>query len=182
MMLDRFCDHHGKASKSMKELILGTGNTLKGDDGIGVHVIERVDKQLKAAKQKSKQGKSATEKRDIMVLDCGTVAENYTSIVRKHKPDILIVVDAADMGLSPGSYRIIPPEKIGVMCVSTHNVPLSLFVSYLSEFCQDVVLIGIQPARMDIGATLSSAVRSGGEDVANLIMEGRLSEIRMLEI
>ncbi|MCK4387506.1 MAG: hydrogenase maturation peptidase HycI [Dehalococcoidia bacterium] len=165
----------------MKELILGIGNTLKGDDGIGVHVVERINEYLKKVDQKSKQVKSAGTKREIIAINCGTAPENYTSSVREHVPDRLILVDAAEMGLSPGSYRIIPPEKIGVMCVSTHNMPLSLFVSYVSEFCRGIVLIGIQPERMDVGATLSSAVRSGGEDVANLIMEERLNEIEIIE-
>jgi len=165
----------------VKEVILGIGNTLKGDDGIGVHVVERINEYLRKVDQKSKQVKSAGTKREIIAINCGTVPENYTSIVREHVPDRLILVDAAEMGLSPGSYRIIPPEKIGVMCVSTHNMPLSLFVSYVSEFCRDVVLIGIQPERMDVGATLSSAVRSGGEDAANIIIEERLNEIRILK-
>lgn len=160
---------------------MGIGNTLNGDDGIGVHVVEKINEHLKKVGQESKQGKSAEPQREIMVINCGTVAENYTSIIRKHNPDTLILVDAADMGLSPGSYRIIPPEKIGVMCISTHNMPLSLFVSYVSEFCRDAVLVGIQPKRMDVGVTLSSAVRSSGEDIANLIIEGRLNEITMLE-
>ncbi len=180
-MLDALCNDHSNASKSMKKVILGIGNRLRGDDGIGVHVAEKINEHLKKVEQKSRQDKSAGTQREIMVINCGTVAENYTSIIRKHHPDILILVDAADMGLSPGSYRIIPPEKIGVMCVSTHNMPLSLFVSYVREFCRDVVLIGIQPERMDLGTTLSSAVRSGGEDVANIIIEERLNEIRILE-
>jgi hydrogenase 3 maturation protease len=165
----------------VKELILGIGNTLKGDDGIGVHVAERVNEYLKKVDQKSKQGKSAGTQREIMVINCGTAPENYTSIIRKHNPNTLILVDAADMGLEPGAFRIIPPEKIGVMCISTHNMPLSVFVSYVSEFCRDVVLVGIQPERMDFGATLSSVVRRSGDDVANLIIEERLNEIGMVE-
>ena len=165
----------------MKEVILGIGNTLKGDDGIGVHVVERINEYLKEVEQKSKQVKSAGTKREIIAVNCGTAPENYTSSVREHVPDRLILVDAAEMGLSPGSYRIIPPEKIGVMCISTHNMPLSLFTSYVSDFCRGIVLIGIQPASMDFGAALSSVVRRSGDDVANLIIEERLNEIRMLE-
>lgn len=165
----------------MKEVILGIGNTLKGDDGIGVHVVERINEYLKEVEQKLKQVKSAGTKREIIAINCGTAPENYTSSVREHVPDRLILVDAAEMELSPGSYRIIPPKKIGIMCISTHNMPLSLFASYVSDFCQDIVLIGIQPESMDFGATLSSAVRSGGEDVANIIIEERLNEIRILK-
>lgn len=165
----------------MKELILGIGNRLRGDDGIGVHVVERINEYLKKVDQKSKQVKSTGTKREIIAINCGTAPENYTSSVREHVPDRLILVDAAEMGLSPGSYRIILPEKIGVMCISTHNMPLSLFASYVSDFCRGIVLIGIQPASMDFGAALSSVVRRSGDDVANLIIEERLNEIRILK-
>jgi len=165
----------------MKKLILGVGNTLKGDDGVGVHVAERINEYLKEIEQRSIQVKPARTRTDITVIDCGTTPENYTSIIRKHNPNVVILVDAADMGLGPGDYRIIPPEKIGVMCLSTHDMPLSLFASYVSGLCGEMVLVGIQPQRIDVGATLSSAVRRGGDDVANIIIEDRLNEIMMLE-
>jgi hydrogenase 3 maturation protease len=164
----------------MRELILGIGNMLKGDDGIGIYIAEMVNKRLKEIEGKSRQGKFR-EAREAMVINCGTTPENYTSIIRKYDPDRLIVVDAADMGLSPGSYRIIPPGKIGVMSVSTHNMPLSLFASYVSEFCRDIVLIGIQPERMDFAVTLSSVVQRGGDRIMKLIIEERLNEIEVLK-
>lgn len=158
----------------MKEVVLGIGNILKGDDGIGIYIVEKVNKYLKEAK-------FTEAKSEVIVIDCGTTPENYTSVIRKHNPDTLILVDAADMGLSPGSYRIIPPERIEVMHFSTHTIPLSVFISYVSEFCGEVVLIGIQPNRMDIGTTLSSVVQKNGDQVVKLMIEGRLSEVHPLE-
>jgi hydrogenase 3 maturation protease len=163
------------------EVILGIGNTLNGDDGIGVYVAQRIIEQLQAAEEEPEQAQ-AMGMSGVIAIDCGTTPESYTSIVRKHNPDRLVLVDAADMGLRPGSYRIVPPEKIGVMHVSTHNIPLSVFVSYVSEFCKAVVLIGIQPDSMDFGTALSSIVQKGGAQVANLIIENRLNEIRPLEM
>jgi len=165
----------------MTELILGIGNMLKGDDGIGIYVAEMVNKRLKEIEGKSRQAKFR-EVREAMVINCGTTPENYTSSIRKYAPDRLILVDAADMELSPGSCRIIPPDKIGVMCVSTHNMPLSLFTFYIGEFCRDIVLIGVQPAGMDFGTTLSSVVRRAGGQVVNLIIEKRLNEIETLKV
>ncbi len=157
----------------MKEVILGIGNILKGDDGIGIYIAEKLNKYFNEAK-------FAEAKREVIVLDCGTIPENYTSVIRKHNPDTLILVDAADMGLNPGSFRIIPPERIEVMYFSTHAIPLSIFMSYVSEFCGEIVLIGIQPDRMDIGTTLSSVVQKNGDQVVKLMIEGRLSEIHSL--
>jgi len=158
----------------MKEMVLGIGNILKGDDGIGIYIVEKVNKYLKEAK-------FTEAKSEVIVIDCGTTPENYTSVIRKHNPDTLILVDAADMGLSPGSYRIIPPERIEVMHFSTHIMPLSVFISYVSEFCGEVVLIGIQPDKMEVGTVLSSKVQRSGDMVAKFIIEERLNEIKPLE-
>ncbi|MDH5364994.1 MAG: hydrogenase 3 maturation endopeptidase HyCI, partial [Dehalococcoidia bacterium] len=76
----------------------------------------------------------------------------------------------------------IPPEKIEVMHVSTHSMPLSFLMSYVSELCKDIVLVGIQPEKMDFSTELSSTVRRSGDRVANLIVEEGLSEIMALEI
>lgn len=166
----------------MKEVVLGIGNTLKGDDGIGIYIVERINKHLKRVKKEAKQAKFIGARRKVIAINCSTTPENYTSIIRRHNPDRLILVDAAEMGLSPGSYRIIPPEKIEVMQVSTHSMPLSFLMSYVSELCKDIVLVGIQPGKMDFGTELSSTVRRSGDRVANLIIEKRLNEIMMLEI
>ncbi len=165
----------------MKEVVLGIGNTLKGDDGIGIYIVEGINKHLKQVKKEAKQAKFIGARRKIIAINCGTTPENYTSIIRKHNPGRLILMDAAEMGLSPGSYRIIPPEKLGVMHVSTHSMSLSFLISYVSDFCKDIVLVGIQPERMELGTDLSSIVQKSGERVANLIIEERLSEIMMLE-
>ena len=166
--------------QDVKEVILGIGNTLNGDDGIGSYVAERISEQLRDAEEEQVQAKPMGIGK-VVAIDCGTTPENFTSIIRKRKPDRLILVDAADMGLEPGSYRTIPPEKIGVMHVSTHNIPLSVLISYVSEFCKEVVLIGIQPHRMDFGTALSRVVKNGGDHVADLIIEKRLTEIKPLE-
>jgi len=163
----------------MKKVVLGIGNTLNGDDGIGVYVADNIDKYFR--KDRGAKQAGAETGREVIAIDCGTAPENYTSVVRKHNPDILILIDAADMGLSPGSYRIIPPEKIGVMHFSTHDIPLSLFISYVSEFCRDIVLIGIQPGNMEVGTALSNIVQQGGDRVADLIIKKRLDEIQSLE-
>ena len=165
----------------MKEVVLGIGNVLKGDDGVGIYITEQVNKHLKEVKKKSKQSTLTGTERGIIAINCGTTPENYTSIIRRHNPDKLILVDAADMGLSPGSYRIISLDKIEVMHISTHDTPLSIFISYVSEFCNDIVLIGIQPDKMDIGTVLSRTVQESGDLVANLITQERLDEIKSLE-
>ena len=180
-MMPAGAGHGGRDTATMKELVLGIGNTLKGDDGVGPYVVDRLNDCLCRLAATSDGTEAAERGTERIAIDCGMVPENYSSVVRQHSPDRMVLVDAADMGLPPGSSRVIPPERAGVMCVSTHNMPLSLFVSYVKEFCPDVVLVGIQPERMQLGAAMCREVREGADEVARLIGEGRLNEIQLLE-
>ena len=166
----------------MKEVILGIGNTLNSDDGIGVYVARRIARYLKKLKSGAAPIEGNAKEKELIPIDCGTVPENYTSVIRRHNPDRLILVDAADMGMDPGLYKIVPSERIGVLHFSTHDVPLSVFISYLKEFCGEVVLIGIQPKKVDFGMRLSSAVRRSGQCVAELIIRDSLKKIEILGI
>jgi hydrogenase 3 maturation protease len=156
----------------MKKVVLGIGNSLKGDDGIGVYVAARIQSIL-ADKNDSDE--------EIIPLNCGTAPENFTSVMRRHRPDSIILVDATDMGLTPGSFRIIPQERIGGVQFSTHDFPLSLLLSYVKEFCPQVMVIGIQPAIMELGAPLSGEVKKSGDIVAGLIAQNKTREIKLLD-
>ena len=154
-------------------MILAVGNTVNGDDGIGSYIVEQVNRYLYGAVKNSAISHSG----EIVTIDCGTIPENYTSVIRKQLPDRLVVVDAAELGLSPASYRIVKPEHIGVMTMSTHNMPLSLLVSYINQFCREVLLLGIQPKRIEFNTELSVELSKAGDEVARLIVNGRLGDI-----
>jgi hydrogenase 3 maturation protease len=118
---------------------------------------------------------------EITAIDAATAPESYTSTIRRHRPDLLILVDAADMGLPPGVLRAIPPEKISVLSFSTHHMPLSMFISYVQELCGKVLLIGVQPGRTEMGEHLSKAVRRSMTELREVILQGRTAEIPLLE-
>src|SRR4030065_588867 len=117
-------------------IVLGIGNRLGGDDAAGTCVVDRLNRR-------GQKGK-APPSTDIMAIDAGTAPESYTSVIRQHQPDLLILVDAADMGLPAGALRTIPPAKISALSLSTHSMPLSMFISYVEKSCGKVVLVGVQ--------------------------------------
>jgi hydrogenase 3 maturation protease len=88
-----------------------------------------------------------------------------------------MLADAADMGLPPGALRKIAPERISTLSFSTHHMPLSLFISYVNEFCGKVLLVGVQPERTEIGSAISKAVRKSAKKLTETILEGRVAEI-----
>jgi len=141
-------------------LILGVGNELHGDDGIGPWIARRF---------------RATGWR---TMDCFTVPENYTSMVKRLQPTDIVIVDAADMGLAPGEMRVIPPGHLGTVAFSTHMLPLSLLVEYLGEATDaTVTVIGIQPRRFQDG--LSPEVREAGGELMALLRSGAWASLSL---
>jgi len=153
-------------------IVLGIGNRLGGDDAAGTCVVDMLNQRRHKTK--------ALLPTEIMAIDVGTAPESYTSVIRRHRPDLLILVDAADMGLPPGVLRAITPDKISILSFSTHNIPLSTFISYVEEFCGEVLLVGVQPEQTEMGSGISRTVRKSVKKLAEAILEGRTAEIQLL--
>jgi len=154
-------------------IVLGIGNRLGGDDAAGPCLVDRLNERQHEA--------TTLHSADITAIDGGTAPESYTSVIRRHQPDLLILVDAADMGLPPGALRTVPPEKISVLSFSTHSVPLSMFIPYVKELSGKVLLIGVQPECIETGRRISRAVRTSVKKLAEAILEERVAEIPPLE-
>jgi hydrogenase 3 maturation protease len=143
-------------------ILLGIGNPLNGDDGVGIYVAERFRKD------------------DWIPLSCGTAPENFTGIIRKTRPACLVLVDAAAMGISPGEYRIIPRDKIEDVSIGTHQLPLSFLIDFLSDIASRIILIGIQPERAGTGEEISLPVRRGADRLLYVLSSGELDRIPVL--
>ena len=159
-------------------IVLGIGNPLGSDDAAGPLVVKRINERLMA--EPDAPNSSTPHRPDIMAIDAGSAPESYTSVIRKNRPEQLILVDAADMGLPPGSIRLLSMEQIATPSFSTHSMPLSTLVSYVRELCGEVHIIGIQPKSTKAGNRISLPVRKSSERVAELILKERLDEIREL--
>ena len=123
-------------------LILGVGNRLRGDDGAGSILIERL------------QGKV-----DIPLIDAGDVPENYLGPIEAAGADVVLVVDATDMGANVGDAAIFDIEQVQGMPVSTHTANLGLLFKVMPpETRPQVIVLGIQPGNMELGQGLSGEV------------------------
>ncbi|HDR72568.1 MAG TPA: hydrogenase 3 maturation endopeptidase HyCI [Methanoculleus sp.] len=140
-------------------MLLGIGNTLRRDDGIGCFVARRFANA------------------GWKTVECGTAPENFTAVVRRERPDMLVLVDAADMGLLPGDVRRIPPEKIEDVGIGTHQLPLSHFIAFLAPDAGEIVFVGVQPKSVADGEAISSEVLEGAERLMAHIRENTLDRI-----
>lgn len=142
------------------KLLVGIGCVLRGDDGVGPYVANHFQAE------------------GWQTLDCGTVPENFTSKIKQLQPERVVFVDAAEMGLEPGEFRIIPKEMIKDVSCSTHNLPLSLMIDFLQQ-SMDVPMpfIGIQPALVCDGEELSPEVFQGLEKLFPMLGNGDVDRI-----
>lgn len=126
-------------SDCRKLIVLGVGNELKSDDGVGPFII----KKLKDEK---------IENDTLLFIDAETVPENFTGKIRKENPTHLIIVDACLMDLQPGDMKIVDKDEFANIGISTHSMSLSFFVRYLEKDTDfKIVFVGIEPETMDWG-------------------------------
>ncbi len=128
-------------------LVLGVGNVLMADDGIGVHVIRRL------AAEHVPDG--------VRMVDGGTLGLDLLPMVADARA--LIVVDAVDMQEAPGTVRVLRGAELHSALgghISPHQVGLGdlLAVGRLTGDLPDqLALVGIQPGVVEVGLELTAA-------------------------
>jgi len=155
MGLDRQLREYLSPRRGLKTVILGIGSTLKGDDGVGPLVCERITGKVSAT-----------------VIDAGTVPENYLAPIVKAQPECLLIVDAIDFAGDPGQARVFRADEMSAFAFSTHALSPHLFLDLLhQEIDVDVCLVGVQPGHTRLGEPVSSAVHDSIEILAGALME-----------
>jgi len=147
----------------VKRFLLGVGNRLSRDDGVGPFVAQAMD--------------GAT---GWTAIDCGTSLENISGIVERENPDLLVLIDAAQMDVPPGEVRLLPSTGTDRMLVSTHGLPLPFVLDRLRQHAGRIELIGIQISDVSLGEGLSPDVRDGAERLIAALRDGTWTEIQRI--
>jgi len=142
--------------RGSRTVILGIGNTLKADDGAGPLVCQRL-----------RAGGTCAE-----LIDASTVPENYIQPVVDKAPQNLLVIDAADFAAPPGRIRVLEPGQLSQCSFSTHTLSPRMFLDMIARQIKvNVYFVGIQPAQVDLGGTMSAEVADAVELLANTLLE-----------
>jgi len=136
-------------------VLLTVGNGMMGDDGAGVLLAQMLREN---------------PLENWAVLNGGSAPENVVHRLRGMDASRVLVVDAADMDLPPGSIRRINSDRLeDPFLLTTHTLPLTFLIESLHEFVPQVDLLGIQPNIVADGFPMSDEVRAAvGQVYANL--------------
>ena len=149
----------------IQTLVLGVGNTLMCDEGIGVHVAERLIKKYNVPGE-------------VQVLDGGTLGMDLLYYM-EGVPNLLIV-DAIQADREPGYLLRLANDEVPAflsMKVSPHQigVPDMLATAKLRGTTPaNIVLWGVQPERIEIGMELSPTL----EALVDTLVENLRNELK----
>ena len=137
--------------------LIGVGNEMRGDDAVGVFLAREM--QVYASCNPG-----------FLSIECGLVPENCTGILRRFAPNLVIMIDAAQMDEAPGRIRWLDWQTTGGG-ILTHTLPLWTCAGFLAvELNCEVALIGIQPQNTSFGASLSPEVQEAIDEVASVLV------------
>lgn len=128
----------------MKTLVLGIGNTLLTDEGVGVHLLDTLRPML-------------GDLRDVTLLDGGTLS--FTLAGPIEETDALIVVDAAELKGRPGVWALLEGEEMDAFLMSdrrasVHEVGLTdlrAIALLAGHWPERRAMLAIQPGVIDWG-------------------------------
>jgi len=131
-------------------VVIGVGNTILSDDGVGVHAARRLqaDPRLPAG---------------VSILDGGTMGLELGPFVSDASR--VLILDAINTGETPGTLtRMTGGDLLGTSRgMSVHQLGVADLIATLalaSTKPQDIVVLGVQPAYTDWGTSLSPAVEA----------------------
>ena len=139
--------------------VVGIGHELRGDDAVGLDVARRLQ-----------SGNGQDPPDTWLVCVGGSTPENCTGVLRRFRPDLVVMVDAAELHARPGTIQWLDCSDIDGVSASTHTLPLDVVATYLAaEIGATVGVVAIQPATDDIGAGLTPLVRRAARRAAHAL-------------
>lgn len=133
----------------MRKLILGIGNTLNHDEGLGVHALEYLKKEF-------------SDRSDIEIEDGGTLGLNLLPVVEGCSH--LLILDTIDANKDAGTLIELQGSDIPMfkeVKMSDHQTTFQEvlgFAKIRGNLPENLFLLGIQPADTTLGVGLSKAV------------------------
>jgi hydrogenase maturation protease len=146
----------------MSFLVLGLGNLVHSDDGLGVHAIQLLQRDPRMPS-------------DVTLIDGGT--QGLGLIPHISGFDRVVVIDAIDVGEAPGTLLRLEgkalenlPGKASVHALGFADLMVAL--KLLDSSPQEMVLLGVQPqSTSDWSTELTPAVQRALEKLPGLVLD-----------
>lgn len=153
------------AAAGPRVLVLGIGNLVMSDDGVGVKVVQQLQREYVFGE-------------NVEIMDGGTLGLDL--LPKLEGIDHLIVVDAVETGREAGTCVRLAGEELPVALetkLSPHQMGLKDLLSVarlLGHSPGEMVLIGVQPGSVDMDTELTAEVAA----VLQVLVDNVLEELK----
>jgi hydrogenase maturation protease len=146
--------------KNKKILIVGVGNLILRDEGVGVHAVRELEKRDLPA--------------HVKVIDGGTYLMDLLNVIQE--AERIIVIDALRGGGKPGTvYRVTPDDLMAETerTLSLHQVGLLEVLGMVRQLGGEphAVIIGVEPKEISWGMELTPEVEARLPRVIDAVFE-----------
>lgn len=146
----------------MNALVLGIGNLLIGDEGVGCIAVEELNRRYQLPP-------------GLECIDGGTAGFELLSLM--DGKDLVILIDALRNDMEPGTSVLVEGEdvpQVFLTSISPHQLGISdvLAAAQLTDALPgELFLYGIEPKKMEVGIGLTPEVEAGMEKVISAVVE-----------
>jgi hydrogenase maturation protease len=148
-------------------IVIGLGNTLMSDEGVGVRVVQRLSALADSFPQ-------------VDFTDAGTGGMSILHLIEGR--DKAVFIDCAKMGQKPGTIRKFIPEELKSTKVLSHQslheadlIKIIDMARQLGRCPAEIIIFGIEPQSVNPGGELSQILAGELEEYVNIV-RGELSE------
>jgi len=135
--------------QSAKIVVVGVGNIIRSDDGLGVHALRRLQTDPRVPQ-------------DVVFVDGGTLGLELVNYVSEASR--LLLLDSVNTGEIPGTLiRMNGDDLWEPGGISAHQLGVADLIATLSLACEKppaIMLLGVQPASTDWGTSLTGRVEA----------------------
>ncbi len=144
-----------------KTVVVGVGNTIRSDDGAGIHALKKLQKDSRLPD-------------GVTFIDGGTYGIDLLAYL--YDSSHLLLLDAVDVGEPAGTLVHMTQEQLtGLPCGgSVHQLGVADLLATLplvSETAREIVLLGVQPVSTDWGTELSAPVATALEELVEMAIK-----------
>ena len=148
-------------SADARLVVIGVGNNQRQDDEAGLLVVQNLIKEITDVPN------------ELLLIEGFGAPEYYIHEINDWKPSFLLMIDAADFGMPPGTIRIIQKEFLSLNAVSGHALSKKTLLDFLIGFNPDlqIYILGIQAAFISINEKMTEHVVQAVEDLTDILRD-----------
>lgn len=143
--------------------VLGIGNVLMGDDGVGPYAVKLLEARYEFPE-------------NVVLEDLGTPGLGITAAFAEY--DAILLIDAVNAKKKPGEVQVYRKQELVRVPVkqrvSPHDpalVEALLFAEFSGKCPQEAVLVGVVPQACELGCEMSDAAHVGMEAAIRAVLE-----------